>query len=112
LYGATAGELFVAGAAGERFAVRNSCAVPVVEGAGDHCCEYMTGGTVLVIGRIGFNFGAGMTGGQAFVWDPQLERLIRRLNLDLVEAIKPDVLALADARLLLERHAELTGSAR
>jgi glutamate synthase domain-containing protein 3 len=72
----------------------------------------MTGGTVVVIGRMGFNFGAGMTGGQAFVWDPQLERLIRRLNPDLVEAIRPDVLALDDARLLLERHAELTGSAR
>jgi glutamate synthase domain-containing protein 2/glutamate synthase domain-containing protein 1/glutamate synthase domain-containing protein 3 len=112
LYGATGGELFVAGAAGERFAVRNSGAVAVVEGAGDHCCEYMTGGTVVVIGRIGFNFGAGMTGGQAFIWDPQLERLIRRLNPDLVEAIRPDVLALDDAKVLLERHAELTGSAR
>ncbi|MDZ7677875.1 MAG: glutamate synthase-related protein [Acidimicrobiales bacterium] len=112
LYGATGGELFVAGAAGERFAVRNSGAVAVVEGVGDHGCEYMTGGTVVVIGRMGFNFGAGMTGGQAFVWDPQLERLIRRLNADLVEAIRPDVVALDDAKLLLERHAELTGSAR
>ncbi|MGY6500537.1 MAG: glutamate synthase-related protein [Acidimicrobiales bacterium] len=112
LYGATGGELFVAGAAGERFAVRNSGAVAVVEGVGDHGCEYMTGGTVVVIGRMGFNFGAGMTGGQAFVWDPQLERLIRRLNSDLVEAIRPDVVALDDARLLLERHAEVTGSAR
>jgi glutamate synthase domain-containing protein 2/glutamate synthase domain-containing protein 1/glutamate synthase domain-containing protein 3 len=112
LYGATGGELFVAGAAGERFAVRNSGAVSVVEGVGDHGCEYMTGGTVVVIGRIGFNFGAGMTGGQAFIWDPQLERLIRRLNPDLVEAIRPDVLALDDAKVLLERHAELTGSAR
>ncbi|MFP4514378.1 MAG: glutamate synthase subunit alpha, partial [Acidimicrobiales bacterium] len=112
LYGATGGELFVAGAAGERFAVRNSGAVAVVEGVGDHGCEYMTGGTVVVIGRMGFNFGAGMTGGQAFVWDPQLERLIRRLNSDLVEAIRPDVVALDDAKLLLERHTELTGSAR
>ncbi len=112
LYGATGGELYVAGAAGERFAVRNSGAVAVIEGVGDHGCEYMTGGTVVVLGRMGFNFGAGMTGGQAFVWDPQLERLIRRLNPDLVEAIRPDVLALDDAKLLIERHAELTGSAR
>ncbi len=112
LYGATGGELFVAGSAGERFAVRNSGAVAVVEGVGDHACEYMTGGTVMVLGRMGFNFGAGMTGGQAFVWDPHLERLIHHLNADLVEAIRPDQASLDDALLLVEIHAELTGSAR
>ena len=80
LYGATGGELLVAGAAGERFAVRNSGAVAVVEAVGDHCCEYMTGGTVIVLGRIGANLGAGMTGGQAFVWDPEVERVVTRVN--------------------------------
>ena len=84
LYGATGGELFVAGAVGERFAVRNSGAVAVVEAVGDHCCEYMTGGTVVVLGRIGYNLGAGMTGGQAFVWDPEVERVLTRVNADLV----------------------------
>ena len=69
LYGATGGELFVSGSAGERFAVRNSGANAVVEGAGDHCCEYMTGGHVTVLGQVGLNFGAGMTGGFAYVFD-------------------------------------------
>jgi glutamate synthase domain-containing protein 2/glutamate synthase domain-containing protein 1/glutamate synthase domain-containing protein 3 len=112
LYGATSGELFIAGAVGERFAVRNSGAVAVVEGAGDHCCEYMTGGTVVVLGKVGYNLGAGMTGGQAFVLDPRLERLIARVNTDLVEAVRPDAEALDEARWLVERHAELTGSLR
>ena len=70
LYGATAGSLFAVGSAGERFAIRNSGATAVVEGVGDHACEYMTGGAVLVLGPTGTNFGAGMTGGLAFVWDP------------------------------------------
>ena len=69
LYGATGGKLYASGQAGERFAVRNSGATAIVEGAGDHCCEYMTGGTVLVLGKTGVNFGAGMTGGVAFVFD-------------------------------------------
>ncbi len=69
LYGATAGELFAAGQAGERFAVRNSGATAVIEGCGSNCCEYMTGGTVVVLGRTGDNFGAGFTGGMAFVYD-------------------------------------------
>jgi glutamate synthase (NADPH/NADH) large chain len=69
LYGATAGKLFAAGRAGERFAVRNSGATAVIEGVGDHGCEYMTGGTVVVLGRVGINFGAGMTGGLAWVYD-------------------------------------------
>jgi glutamate synthase (ferredoxin) len=69
LYGATAGKLFAAGRAGERFAVRNSGVTAVVEGVGDHGCEYMTGGIVVVLGRVGINFGAGMTGGLAWVYD-------------------------------------------
>jgi glutamate synthase (NADPH/NADH) large chain len=69
LYGATSGKLFAAGRAGERFAVRNSGATAVVEGVGDHGCEYMTGGVVVVLGRVGMNFGAGMTGGLAWVYD-------------------------------------------
>jgi glutamate synthase (NADPH/NADH) large chain len=69
LYGATGGKLFAAGTAGERFAVRNSGCHAVIEGAGDHCCEYMTGGLVTVLGRTGLNFGAGMTGGFAYVLD-------------------------------------------
>jgi glutamate synthase (NADPH/NADH) large chain len=69
LYGATSGSLFAAGTAGERFGVRNSGAIAVVEGVGQHACEYMTGGMVLVLGKAGRNFGAGMTGGVAYVYD-------------------------------------------
>ncbi len=85
LYGATGGELFCAGAAGERFCVRNSGAVAVVEGAGDHPCEYMTSGTVAILGPYGLNLGAGMTGGEVFVYDPE-ERMERHLNAQLVLA--------------------------
>ncbi|MGZ4757595.1 MAG: glutamate synthase-related protein, partial [Acidimicrobiales bacterium] len=112
LYGATGGELLVAGAAGERFAVRNSGAVAVVEAVGDHCCEYMTGGTVIVLGRIGANLGAGMTGGQAFVWDPEVERVVTRVNPDLVEVLRPDHDALEELRWRVERFVELTDSRR
>ena len=112
LYGATGGELLVAGAVGERFAVRNSGAVAVVEAAGDHCAEYMTGGTVVVLGRIGPNLGAGMTGGQAFLWDPERERVVTRVNSDLVEVLRPDHDALGELRWLVERFVELTGSGR
>ena len=95
---------------GERFGVRNSGATAVVESAGDHCCEYMTGGTVVVLGPVGWNLGAGMTGGQAFVFDRDHERLISRLNPDLVDAVRPDTVSLEEVRWLVERHAELTGS--
>ena len=72
MYGATSGKLFAAGQAGERFAVRNSGAVSVIEGCDSNACEYMTGGTVIVIlGEVGDNFGAGMTGGMSFVYDPK-----------------------------------------
>lgn len=90
LYGATGGKLFVAGRAGERFAVRNSGALAVVEGTGDHACEYMTGGTVVILGETGINFGAGMTGGAAFVYDRE-NNFIDRLNQELVVAQRIDV---------------------
>ncbi|HEX2272348.1 MAG TPA: glutamate synthase large subunit, partial [Acidimicrobiales bacterium] len=111
LYGATGGQLFCAGAVGERFAVRNSGATAVVEGVGDHACEYMTGGTVVVLGPVGYNIGAGMTGGQAFVWDPDAT-LTTRLNTALVEAARPDADLLEELRWLIERHHELTNSPR
>ena len=79
LYGATAGRLFAAGQAGERFAVRNSGADTVIEGCGSNCCEYMTGGTVVVLGAVGDNFGAGFTGGMAFVLDPE-DMFAERVN--------------------------------
>jgi glutamate synthase (NADPH/NADH) large chain len=87
LYGATGGELYAAGRAGERFAVRNSGATAVVEGAGDHCCEYMTGGVVVVLGRVGMNFGAGFTGGFAYVLD--LDRdFVDRYNHELIDILR------------------------
>ena len=109
LYGATGGELFVAGSAGERFAVRNSGASAVVEGVGDHACEYMTGGLIVILGPVGYNLGAGMTGGQAFVWDPD-GHLSSRLNTALVEAARPDDELVEVLRWRIERHAEFTGS--
>ena len=84
LYGATGGELYAAGVAGERFGVRNSGAHAIVEGAGDHCCEYMTGGVVTVLGPTGCNFGAGMTGGLAYVLDME-NRFFDRINSELIE---------------------------
>jgi glutamate synthase (ferredoxin) len=111
LYGATGGELHVAGRAGERFAVRNSGATAVVEGVGDHACEYMTGGTVVVLGPVGLNLGAGMTGGEAYVYDPGMA-LPAMLNPELVEAHRLDDAQLSELRALIERHVELTASAR
>ncbi len=90
LYGATGGKLFAAGLAGERFAVRNSGALSCVEGVGDHACEYMTGGTVVILGETGINFGAGMTGGAAFIYDRN-KTFIDNLNGELVEARRIDV---------------------
>ena len=84
LYGATSGELYVNGKVGERFAVRNSGAIAVVEGAGDHCCEYMTGGRVVVLGETGRNFAAGMSGGVAYVWDKRHD-FDYFCNMDMVE---------------------------
>jgi glutamate synthase (ferredoxin) len=111
LYGATGGELFVAGRAGERFAVRNSGALAVVEGVGEHACEYMTGGTVLILGPTGFNLGAGMTGGDCYVLD-ETSGILGRLNGQLVDARRPDGSQLERLFSLVERHTELTGSVR
>ncbi|WP_404546358.1 glutamate synthase large subunit [Dyella jejuensis] len=113
LYGATDGELYAAGRAGERFAVRNSGALAVVEGAGDHCCEYMTGGVVAVLGKVGLNFGAGMTGGFAYVLD--LERdFVDCYNHELVDILRisPEGMEnyMQHLRKLVTRHVELTGS--
>jgi glutamate synthase (ferredoxin) len=111
LYGATGGELFCAGRAGERFAVRNSGATAVVEGAGEHACEYMTNGTVVILGSVGRNLGAGMTGGEAFVYDPD-EVLPVRLNGELVAAVPvgSDAAPAAELHRLLERHVRYTAS--
>jgi glutamate synthase (NADPH/NADH) large chain len=102
LYGATGGKLFVAGNVGERFCVRNSGATAVVEGTGDHACEYMTGGVVLILGRTGVNFGAGMTGGIAFVYDQEHD-FIDKLNQELVSAIRIDTDEMDEARHFLKR---------
>jgi len=113
LYGATGGEAFFYGMAGERFAVRNSGATAVVEGVGDHGCEYMTNGLVVVLGKTGRNFAAGMSGGIAFVIDETgefRERLCNKAIVDLESVVDPkDVDLLHD---LIERHARLTGSRR
>ncbi len=114
LYGATGGELLAAGRAGERFGVRNSGALAVVEGVGDHACEYMTGGTVVVLGRTGLNFGAGMTGGFAYVLD--LERqFVDRYNHELVDIHRISLEGMENhlqhLRALLGGHAEATLSA-
>ncbi len=113
LYGATGGELYAAGQVGERFAVRNSGAIAVIEGAGDHCCEYMTGGVVAVLGRTGVNFGAGMTGGFAYVLD-QTRDFVDRCNQQLVDItrITPESMEahLHHLRRLLARHRDETGS--
>jgi glutamate synthase (NADPH/NADH) large chain len=84
LYGATRGEAFFRGRAAERFCVRNSGALAVIEGVGDHGCEYMTGGRVIILGPVGRNFAAGMSGGIAYVWDPEGE-LLGNCNLGMVE---------------------------
>ncbi len=89
LYGATGGKLYVAGNVGERFGVRNSGCLTVVEGTGDHPCEYMTGGIAVILGKTGVNFGAGMTGGVAFVYDEEHE-FIETINQELIEAIRID----------------------
>lgn len=109
LYGATGGELFVAGAAGERFAVRNSGAAAVVEGIGNHGCEYMTRGFVIVLGKVGRNFGAGMTGGLAFIYNASRD-VERHLN---SEYVRTDKLSLTDEDLILKylvNHKFHTGS--
>ena len=102
LYGATGGKIYIAGSVGERFAVRNSGAITVVEGAGDNACEYMTGGIVVILGQTGINFGAGMTGGAAFVYDAQHD-FIENINQELVEAVRIDTDEGDEARHFLKK---------
>jgi glutamate synthase (NADPH/NADH) large chain len=109
LYGATSGRLFVAGAAGERFAVRNSGAAAVVEGAGAHACEYMTGGTVVILGPAGWNLAAGMSGGELFVLD-QAGGTERLLNGDLAQITAIDADAALRLQSLIIEHSRRTGS--
>jgi len=113
LYGATSGETFLNGVAGERFAVRNSGSTAVVEGVGDHGCEYMTNGLVVVLGACGRNFAAGMSGGVAYVFDEHGDFTEKRCNLESVDleplAETQDVMVVRD---LVTRHFELTGSRR
>ncbi|XP_031121832.1 ferredoxin-dependent glutamate synthase, chloroplastic [Ipomoea triloba] len=112
LYGATGGQIFVRGRAGERFAVRNSLAQAVVEGTGDHCCEYMTGGCVVVLGKVGRNVAAGMTGGLAYILDED-DTLIPKVNKEIVK-IQRVVAPVGQMLLksLIEAHVEKTGSSK
>lgn len=114
LYGATGGRLYAAGTAGERFAVRNSGAFAVIEGAGDHCCEYMTGGVVTILGKVGYNFGAGMTGGFAYVLDLDND-FVDKYNHELIDLTRISTESMDEhqAHLLqiLDEHIKETGSA-
>ncbi|WP_371194904.1 glutamate synthase large subunit [Glaciecola sp. SC05] len=112
LYGATGGKLYAAGRAGERFAVRNSGAIAVIEGIGDNGCEYMTGGIVAILGSVGVNFGAGMTGGFAYLYD-EFDDLEQRVNHELVDVqgIEDKVILSEHLRGMINEHYEETGSA-
>ncbi len=110
LYGATGGEAFIRGRVGERFCVRNSGASAVVEGVGDHACEYMTGGIVVVLGPTGRNFAAGMSGGKAYVYDPG-RLLLGNLNPEMVSLLPLDAADLDDVAALVQRHHAETASA-
>ena len=111
LYGATSGELYINGKVGERFGVRNSGAVAVIEGAGDHCCEYMTGGRVVVLGKTGRNFAAGMSGGVAYVYDPD-HTFDYFCNMDMVElSLVEDSVSRKELLELIRQHYLHTGSA-
>jgi glutamate synthase domain-containing protein 3 len=110
LYGATSGEVYINGQVGERFAIRNSGARAVIEGAGDHCCEYMTAGRVVVLGPVGVNFAAGMSGGLAYVYD-ETNTFDEFCNLSMVDleqiVVSEDIFEL---RKMIEKHFALTGS--
>ena len=111
LYGATSGELYINGKVGERFGVRNSGAIAVIEGAGDHCCEYMTGGRVVVLGKTGRNFAAGMSGGVAYVYDPE-HTFDYFCNMDMVElSLVEDSVSRKELLELIRQHYLHTGSA-
>ena len=110
VYGATSGQAYIAGVAGERFCVRNSGATAVVEGVGDHGCEYMTGGTAVILGRTGRNFAAGMSGGIAYVLDENHD-LYMRLNKDqvIIDTLTENS-DIQELRSLIEEHVAATGS--
>ena len=110
LYGATSGEAYFRGVAAERFCVRNSGASAVVEGVGDHGCEYMTGGRAVILGSTGRNFAAGMSGGVAYIWDPQ-SQFKAQCNLEMVEleAVQADE-DVAELQRLVNNHHACTGS--
>ncbi len=112
LYGATSGEAYINGVAGERFAVRNSGAYAVIEGVGDHGCEYMTGGRVVVIGKVGRNFAAGMSGGVAYLWDPNkvAEKYINHGMVDVEYLIYDE--DIAEVYNMVQKHFDYTGSKR
>jgi glutamate synthase (ferredoxin) len=110
-YGATSGEIFIRGICGERFCVRNSGAEAVVEGTGDHACEYMTGGRAVVLGETGRNFAAGMSGGIAYVWD-STGGFRPKVNMEMVELEDLDTADLEYVKGLIARHVEFTGSGR
>jgi glutamate synthase domain-containing protein 3 len=109
LYGATGGRMFLAGSVGQRFAVRNSGATAVIEGCSDHGCEYMTGGSVVILGDVGRNFGAGMTGGIAYVWDPEV-KLKGRIAETAPDARRPTDTDAAEISSLIKQHIEYTAS--
>jgi glutamate synthase (ferredoxin) len=111
-YGATSGEAFMAGVAGERFCVRNSGAHTVIEGIGDHGCEYMTGGSVTCLGGTGRNFAAGMSGGVAYVYDENgdFESKLNRAMVNLYPLIECRDIEIEELRGRIQRHVELTGS--
>ena len=110
LYGATGGKAFFRGRAAERFCVRNSGANAVIEGVGDHGCEYMTGGRAVILGPTGRNFAAGMSGGVAYIWDPEGE-FAPNCNMEMVELESvEDTEDIAELQKLIEEHAERTGS--
>jgi len=112
-YGGTAGEIYINGQAGERFAIRNSGMTLVAEGIGDHGCEYMTGGRVVVLGHVGVNFAAGMTGGIAYVYDEKghFDLACNPDGVDL-ESVEPGSEAETELKKLIEEHRRATGSPR
>jgi glutamate synthase (NADPH/NADH) large chain len=112
LYGATSGEVFINGKAGERFCVCNSGAIAIVEGAGDHCCEYMTGGRVVILGTVGRNFAAGMSGGMAYVLNED-ENFDYFCNMEMVElSLIEDAADERELKMLITQHYNFTGSPR
>jgi glutamate synthase (ferredoxin) len=110
LFGAVKGEAYINGIAGERFAVRNSGAIAVVEGVGDHCCEYMTGGKVIVLGKTGRNFAAGMSGGIAYIYDPKNKLTKGLCNTETIEFEPIETEEAQELKALIKKHVLYTNS--